>query len=175
MNRSIRRAAFSLGIATLLVGVILTNTKKEETSDQIKPGPPQASQPPAPSKEAPPKTIEPELLSDQLLAQYGKPSGTLADDMEIFTRYLTNVFILIKQRDSRHYATNEDLALFLTGQKGNLTPYLSTESSILNAQGQLVDRFGSPLMIHPLSQDQIEIRSAGPDKEPYTEDDITKK
>ncbi|MGJ8723806.1 MAG: hypothetical protein ACSHYB_04550 [Roseibacillus sp.] len=92
--------------------------------------------------------------------------------MELFERYLSNVFILAKQRDPRHYATNEDLVLFLTGQKGNLTPYLSPDSSILNEKGQLVDRFDSPLIIHPFSRDQIEIRSAGPDRVPYTEDDV---
>ena len=94
--------------------------------------------------------------------------------MEIFDRYLDNVFILIKQRDPRYYATNEDLVLFLTGQKGNLTPYLSADSPLINSEGQLVDRFGSPLIVHPLSKEEIEIRSAGPDQVPYTEDDIVR-
>ena len=171
MNNSVRRLVFSLGIATLLVAFILHYTRKESSQEVHKQSPYQVSQPP-PADEAPPVTSSQPLLGDQLLAQYGSPSGTLTSDMELFDRYLDNVFILIKQRDPRYYATNEDLVLFLTGQKGNLTPYLSPDSPLLNDQGQILDRFGSPLIVHPLSKDQIEIRSAGPDQAPYTEDDV---
>ena len=172
MNHSVRRLVFSLGVATLLVGFVLHWTRQKD-AEKEPPGPAQVSQPPEEQKDTP---LEPsqQLLGDQLLAQYGKPNGTLAGDMEIFDRYLGNVFILTKQRDPRYYATNEDLVLFLTGQKGNLQPYLSPDSPLLNEKGQITDRFGSPIIIHPFSKDKIEIRSAGPDQVPYTADDIVR-
>lgn len=115
-----------------------------------------------------------QTLGDQVLANYGNPNSELHDDLSLFKNYLGNVLLLVKQRDPRHYATNEDLALFLLGQKGNRTPFLSDCSAVLNGEQQLVDRFGSPLIVHPFSRDQVEIRSAGPDLIPYTADDVVK-
>lgn len=40
--------------------------------------------------------------------------------------------------------------------------------------GQLVDRWGSPWLFHQLAADLIEVRSAGPDRKPFTADDIVK-
>ena len=174
MDRSFRRLIFSMGVATVLVALILNSAREEEPPQQKKqPGPPQISQPEIPIEKSTPPPAPP-LLADQLLASYGKPTGTLASDMELFDRYLSNVFILTKSREPRYYATNKDLVLFLTGQKGNLTPFLSPDWALLNDQGQILDRVGNPLIVHPLSRDKIEIRSAGPDGIPYTEDDIVR-
>jgi|GEM_PF-4886781 len=38
--------------------------------------------------------------------------------------------------------------------------------------GELLDRFGTPFFFYADSADRMEIRSAGPDKAKYTEDDI---
>ena len=167
MKSAPRRLLFSLGLATLLVALILKLPKQENEPSREVSTPPPTSQVPLENQQEPPRSP---VLGDQLLAQYGAPNGSLENDLQIFSRYLSNVFLLVKQRDPRHYATNKDLATFLLGQAGE--PYLSPDSPILNQQGQLVDRLGSPLIIHPLSKDQIEIRCAGEDKTPYTADDL---
>lgn len=46
------------------------------------------------------------------------------------------------------------------------------EHSRLNKEGQLLDGWGSPYFFHLVSQTRIEIRSAGPDKLLFTEDDL---
>lgn len=46
------------------------------------------------------------------------------------------------------------------------------ENQALNAAGELIDRWGTPIFFHQLSRSNMEIRSAGPDRELYTEDDI---
>lgn len=46
------------------------------------------------------------------------------------------------------------------------------EGQKLNDQGELVDRWGAPYFFHQLSSTQMEIRSAGPDRAMYTNDDI---
>jgi hypothetical protein len=42
----------------------------------------------------------------------------------------------------------------------------------LNARGQLVDRWGSPLFFHVRDVSRIDLRSAGPDREMWTADDL---
>ena len=43
---------------------------------------------------------------------------------------------------------------------------------VFSADGLLSDRWGSPLVVHPEAWKQLELRSAGPDKLPFTEDDL---
>ena len=41
----------------------------------------------------------------------------------------------------------------------------------LNGEGELCDRWGTPLFFHQVSREQMEIRSAGPDRKMWTPDD----
>ncbi len=43
----------------------------------------------------------------------------------------------------------------------------------LDADGEILDFWGSPFFFHQISANRIEIRSPGPDREMYTGDDIT--
>jgi len=49
---------------------------------------------------------------------------------------------------------------------------LPDQHAALNARGQLVDRWGTPLFFHALGNGRFEIRSAGPDRKLWTADDI---
>ncbi len=42
----------------------------------------------------------------------------------------------------------------------------------LNADGELVDRWGTPYFFHQLSKNSMEVRSAGPDRRLWTSDDL---
>ncbi len=46
------------------------------------------------------------------------------------------------------------------------------ENQSLNANGELVDRWGTPIFFHQMSRTSTEIRSAGPDRILWNEDDI---
>ncbi len=46
------------------------------------------------------------------------------------------------------------------------------ENQSLNGEGELVDRWGTPLFFHQMSRTSMEIRSAGPDRTMWTDDDI---
>jgi hypothetical protein len=46
------------------------------------------------------------------------------------------------------------------------------EGQKLNEEGELLDRWGTPYFFHQLSKEEMEIRSAGPDKKMWTVDDI---
>ena len=51
---------------------------------------------------------------------------------------------------------------------------IPTGSSV-NANGELCDRWGTPYFFHQLSAKQMEVRSAGPDREMWTADDVNAK
>jgi hypothetical protein len=42
----------------------------------------------------------------------------------------------------------------------------------LNEKGELVDQWGTPYFFHQLARDSMEVRSAGPDMQMWTQDDI---
>ena len=42
----------------------------------------------------------------------------------------------------------------------------------LSSNGELLDRWGTPVFFHALSKDHMEIRSAGPDRVMWTRDDV---
>jgi hypothetical protein len=41
----------------------------------------------------------------------------------------------------------------------------------LNGKGELIDRWGTPYFFHQVSKSQMEVRSAGPDRVMWTDDD----
>jgi len=49
------------------------------------------------------------------------------------------------------------------------------EGQTLNDQGELLDRWGVPYFFHQLSKNEMEIRSAGPDRAMWTTDDVVMK
>lgn len=49
------------------------------------------------------------------------------------------------------------------------------EGQRLNDQGELLDRWGAPYFFHQLSLNEMEVRSAGPDRTMFTTDDIVVK
>jgi len=53
-----------------------------------------------------------------------------------------------------------------------LSKFVQAERLPVNAQGELVDRWGTPLFFHQLSGEVMEIRSAGPDQKMWTSDDL---
>ncbi|MGC6466170.1 MAG: hypothetical protein ACON38_18365 [Akkermansiaceae bacterium] len=127
-----------------------------------------------------PEDLQPEpsppqkpLPGDKALKDYGTEESSGKEDLEMLGRFVDSVFLLVKNRDTSEYATNEDLVLFLQGKNAYGEPYLGSKSSALNEEGQLIDRWGSPIIVHPISQKLLELRSAGPDQKPYSGDDFT--
>jgi len=50
-------------------------------------------------------------------------------------------------------------------------PFDAGASEVIDAEGRLLDRWGTPYHFHPVDQWTLEIRSAGPDGELFTDDD----
>jgi len=68
--------------------------------------------------------------------------------------------------------TNAEIMKEVMGQNRFQARLGPPEGQEINAQGELLDHWGSAYFFHQLSANEMEIRSAGPDKSMYTADDI---
>ena len=71
--------------------------------------------------------------------------------------------------------TNSEIMRALMGENPKGAKLGPPEGQILNGNGELTDKWGTPFFFHQLSRDRMEIRSAGPDKILWTGDDIITK
>jgi len=104
---------------------------------------------------------------ERLLAADGSPREDLAALADLTTNYLQAV------PSSRRPALgfNEELAHALT-ERENLGESALPKTHPALVGGRLVDRWGTPWLLHPLSADVLQLRSAGPDRRLYTADDL---
>ncbi len=85
---------------------------------------------------------------------------------------MQNSLLLLKSTANRPLSANEDWAAFFRGANSARERFLPDRHPALNAAGQLVDRWGTPLFFHALGAGRYEIRSAGPDRLLWTDDDL---
>jgi len=110
--------------------------------------------------------------SESLLAGYGDPTTPPIEDLRKVHRVISGYFSVIKEPTRFPIGGNADLAAALKGENPNREIFLSADHPIFSKDGLLIDRWGTPLVVHPEGWRQIELRIAGPDKKPYTEDDL---
>ena len=67
---------------------------------------------------------------------------------------------------------NVDIMRHMMGGNERRVALISPDHPAINESGELVDRWGTPFHFHQLSRRQLDVRSAGPDKELWTEDDV---
>lgn len=70
--------------------------------------------------------------------------------------------------------TNAEITAALLGDNAKQMKLELPAGSSLNASGELCDPWGTPWFFHQLSARKTELRSAGPDKKLYTEDDFVR-
>lgn len=130
-----------------------------------KPAPP----PPAPVLLEPrAATADKPLQSwERLLARDGSPE----EDREALAELVTNFLQSISADHRPPLGSNEEIARALTNADTLGEAALpATHPAIIS--GRLVDRWGSPWFFHQQSADVIEVRSAGPDRRLFSEDDV---
>lgn len=67
---------------------------------------------------------------------------------------------------------NFEITQALAGANPLRLAFVPSDHPAINPQGELCDRWGSPLVFHQISGNHMELRSAGPDRTPYTADDL---
>lgn len=119
----------------------------------------------APGKAAP-------LIGENILREYAKPSLPPENDLTLVSRLMENFQLLVKSAADRPLSANEDWAAALRGHNPARERFLPDPHAALNTNGQLVDRWGTPLFFHALGGRRYELRSAGPDRKLWTDDDL---
>jgi len=108
----------------------------------------------------------PSELADGLNAPDGSVSADLKLVHEIFAAWLTNF-----REQGIPIGENRDVTAALTGANPLSFAFVPRNHPAINARGELCDRWGTPFRFHPLSRQQMELRSAGPDRKFGTPDD----
>jgi hypothetical protein len=68
--------------------------------------------------------------------------------------------------------TNPEITAALMGKNPKGINFITPDSGLrVNANGELVDAYGTPFFFHQLSGQEMEIRSAGQDRKMWTSDD----
>lgn len=112
------------------------------------------------------------LPSSAILEQYGSPNSRPQDDLSALAHVFSNLTLLIKSDQPFRMGANEEFAAALRGVNQTKLRFVEDGSRIFNAQGQIVDRWDTPVYFHALAHDRIDIRSAGPDRQMWTADDL---
>jgi hypothetical protein len=112
------------------------------------------------------------LPGEQILKTYASLSTRPEDDLQAMAHVFSNLQLLVKGDAPFRMGANEEFAAALMGQNAAKEVFLKAPHACLNEKGQLVDRWGSPLFFHVRDRSRIDIRSAGPDREMWTADDL---
>lgn len=140
------------------------------TQKATKPTSPSAPSPIASieSSSSKPVTVTIDPANKAHAEELNAPDSPPQHDVEIVNDFIG---LYRKAFGSNPVGNNEDVTAALTGsfgQRGRVFP--PTSRAIKD--GQLVDRWGTPFWFHAESGTKMEIRSAGPDKKLFTQDDI---
>ncbi len=130
-----------------------------------------STNPPGGSPAVPPGQTQP-LIGQTILRDYANPRTTPQNDLTLLAHLMDNFSLLVKSSADRPMSANEDWAAAFRGLNSAHERFLPDTHIALNAQGQIVDRWGTPLFFHALGNRRFDLRSAGPDKILWTDDDI---
>lgn len=111
--------------------------------------------------------VEHQKMADELHNQENPPER----DLEIVQQFLTLYGKAFKE--GMPTGDNRDITAALIGVADVTRPgQLFPRNHRAIRDGQLIDRWGTPFWFHPNSSSQMEIRSGGPDKQMFTQDDV---
>lgn len=114
------------------------------------------------------------MVTPPVITELHDQRGSASDDVRILHAMVGDFLIAVKEPYRPPLGINEDFAKALTGGNRYGDVFLATNHPSLNEHGQIVDRWGTPYHFHPRAADAIDVRSAGPDRKLFTEDDVIK-
>ena len=94
------------------------------------------------------------------------PGETVLQNLRVSFRQYASAF------GENPVGTNPEITSALQGENPKHINFLRADGNRVNANGELVDVWGTPYFFHQLSAHEMEIRSAGPDRVMYTGDDL---
>lgn len=112
-------------------------------------------------------SAERSTLADALNA----PSADIHADLRLVAE-LIDTFRTNFPREGNPVGNNAEITAALTGRNHLRLAIVPPDHPALNAERELCDRWGTPFFFHAESATRMEIRSAGPDRKMWSEDDI---
>ena len=122
-------------------------------------------------KEPPPSSVR-VIPNSWFELEYGADENSLKDDLEIVATTLTESQTMIKDFTSYFLPDNEALTSFLSGANRDRMAWIRPSHRAISGNGELLDRFGSPLFFHRETGTRFQVRSAGSDRLMWTDDDV---
>ncbi len=108
-----------------------------------------------------------------LVRELNAPEGDGRRDLAVLHQLLGQFTTTFTAAQLPPLGDNEDVTAALTGRNRRRLVFLPPDSPLIDARGRLLDRWGTPYFFHAMSAETIELRSAGPDRQLFTADDIT--
>lgn len=112
--------------------------------------------------------IEIDPANQELANRLSNPESAPEEDLEIVQSFLQ---IYSKAQGGNPAGDNSDITAAMTGTNGHRGRVFPRNHPSIR-EGQIVDRWGTPYWFHPNSGHSMEIRSAGPDRQLFTQDDL---
>lgn len=137
-----------------------------------------ASDPALPSQTAPRQDRVPEaagralLPGEKILSGYGDPAQPPAQDLVLMHRCLETFLLAAKGMKEQPLSANGEIAAALRGEGFVKVAFLPQGHPVFDEAGLLCDRWLTPLFFHAERAGVFAIRSAGPDKILWSEDDL---
>jgi hypothetical protein len=110
--------------------------------------------------------------AEAILEGYGDPASPPIEDLRKIHRVITGYFSVVKDGSRNPIGGNPDLAAALRGDNPNREVFVREGHPVFGLDGSIIDRWGSPIVVHPEAYRQLGLRSSGPDHSPYTADDL---
>ena len=105
-------------------------------------------------------------LADDLNQAEGSIQQDLATVLDLFAHYR----LVLGENPT---GSNDEITAALSGTNKRLFAPLPRDHQAINKNGELADRWETPFFFHSLSAEFLEVRSAGPDRILWTDDDET--
>ena len=133
-----------------------------------------------PKKEAQqPEQVEPTVVAQhgveiptmvRLAERMNDSEASVEDDLGVVRVLMEN--FLQRVGEVPPGGRNKEIVGALRGRNREKEVYIGRGNATLNEMGELLGRFGTPYHFGAVSEQRIEVRSAGPDREFWTKDDL---
>tara|TARA_R100000027_G_scaffold369_1_gene439 strand:+ start:16708 stop:17220 length:513 start_codon:yes stop_codon:yes gene_type:complete len=158
----------AVAIVALIAGVWFYDTRHTappapEPTRRLKPPPPSFYDPSEP---------DPRNPTSPLARTLNRPDHSAQRDLEIVYTLLFQTRQFVKDLPSRPLGTNAEFTAVLTGDNSLQLAAIPPNHPAVNESGELTDRWGTPFLFHPVSSSETTLRSAGPDQQLFTDDDL---
>jgi len=124
------------------------------------------------AKTKPMPGTEPESSPDAFpgIEELNSPATSIRDDLILLSNVFASWQTLFPQ-EGNPWGDNRDITAALSGRNTRQVALIPPSHPAISSEGELRDRWGTPVLFHQLSGTAMELRSAGPDRVFYTADD----